>query len=76
MQCICLLLTESGRCPNLIAFENWRRGYLTAEGYVRRRDFVKGVVGSTVVWPLAERAGHAMAVAPLSAVAGKGAPVR
>jgi hypothetical protein len=43
---------------------------------VRRRDFVKGIVGSTVVWPLAERAGYAMAVAPLSAVAGKGAPVR
>jgi putative ABC transport system substrate-binding protein len=30
--------------------------YLTAEGYVRRRDFVKGIVGSTVVWPLAARA--------------------
>jgi ABC-type uncharacterized transport system substrate-binding protein len=26
----------------------------TAEGYVRRRDFIKGI-GSTVVWPLAAR---------------------
>jgi hypothetical protein len=25
---------------------------LTTEGYVRRRDFIKVVVGSTVVWPL------------------------
>jgi putative tryptophan/tyrosine transport system substrate-binding protein len=29
---------------------------LTTEGYVRRRDFIKGVAGSTVVWPLAARA--------------------
>jgi putative ABC transport system substrate-binding protein len=29
---------------------------LTAEGYVRRRDFIKGIAGSTVVWPLAARA--------------------
>jgi putative ABC transport system substrate-binding protein len=29
---------------------------LTTEGYVRRRDFVKGVASSTVVWPLAARA--------------------
>jgi ABC-type uncharacterized transport system substrate-binding protein len=28
----------------------------TAEGYVRRRDFIKGIAGSTVVWPLASRA--------------------
>jgi putative ABC transport system substrate-binding protein len=28
----------------------------TAEGYVRRRDFIKGIAGSTVVWPLAARA--------------------
>jgi len=55
----------------------WRRRFTSLHrGYVRRRDFVKGIVGSTVVWPLAERAGYAMAVAPLSAVAGKGAPVR
>jgi putative tryptophan/tyrosine transport system substrate-binding protein len=26
---------------------------LTAEGYVRRRDFIKGIAGSTVTWPLA-----------------------
>jgi hypothetical protein len=29
---------------------------LTVEGYVRRRDFIKGIAGSTVVWPLAARA--------------------
>jgi putative ABC transport system substrate-binding protein len=29
---------------------------LTAEGYVRRRDFIKGIAGSTVVWPLGTRA--------------------
>jgi putative tryptophan/tyrosine transport system substrate-binding protein len=29
---------------------------LTTEGYVRRRDFIKVVAGSTVVWPLAARA--------------------
>src|SRR5512136_779556 len=26
------------------------------EDYVRRRDFIKGIVGSAVVWPLAARA--------------------
>jgi putative ABC transport system substrate-binding protein len=29
---------------------------LTAEGYVRRRDFIKVIAGSTAVWPLAARA--------------------
>jgi putative tryptophan/tyrosine transport system substrate-binding protein len=29
---------------------------LTAEGYVRRRDFIKVVAGSIAVWPLAARA--------------------
>src|SRR6516162_10144556 len=29
---------------------------LTTEGYVRRRDFIKGIAGSTVVWPLAAQA--------------------
>jgi putative tryptophan/tyrosine transport system substrate-binding protein len=29
---------------------------LTAEGYVRRRDFIKVIAGSPVVWPLAARA--------------------
>jgi putative tryptophan/tyrosine transport system substrate-binding protein len=29
---------------------------LTAEGYVRRRDFIKVIAGSTAVWPLATRA--------------------
>jgi ABC-type uncharacterized transport system substrate-binding protein len=29
---------------------------LTTEGYVRRRDFIKGIAGATVVWPLAARA--------------------
>jgi putative ABC transport system substrate-binding protein len=29
---------------------------LTAEGYVRRRDFIKVVAGSTAVWALAVRA--------------------
>jgi hypothetical protein len=29
---------------------------LTAEGYVRRRDFIKAIAGSTAVWPLAARA--------------------
>src|SRR5262245_13326722 len=48
-------MTQSGhRRPNLIGFENWRN--LTAEGYVRRRDFIKGIIGSTVVWPVAARA--------------------
>jgi putative ABC transport system substrate-binding protein len=29
---------------------------LTAEGYVRRRDFIKVIVGSTAAWPLAAHA--------------------
>jgi putative ABC transport system substrate-binding protein len=29
---------------------------LTAEGYVRRRDFIKVIAGSAAVWPLATRA--------------------
>src|SRR4029453_15497389 len=29
---------------------------LTSEGYVRRRDFIKVIAGSTAVWPLAARA--------------------
>jgi ABC-type uncharacterized transport system substrate-binding protein len=29
---------------------------LTAEGYVRRRDFIRVIAGSTAVWPLAARA--------------------
>jgi putative tryptophan/tyrosine transport system substrate-binding protein len=29
---------------------------LTAEGYVRRRDSIKAIAGSTAVWPLAARA--------------------
>jgi ABC-type uncharacterized transport system substrate-binding protein len=29
---------------------------LTSEGYVRRRDFIKVIAGSTAVWPLATRA--------------------
>jgi putative tryptophan/tyrosine transport system substrate-binding protein len=29
---------------------------LTAEGYVRRRDFIKVIAGSSAVWPLAARA--------------------
>jgi putative ABC transport system substrate-binding protein len=29
---------------------------LTTEGYVRRRDFIKVIAGSTAVWPLAARA--------------------
>jgi putative ABC transport system substrate-binding protein len=29
---------------------------LTAEGYVRRRDFIKVIAGSMAVWPLAARA--------------------
>jgi putative tryptophan/tyrosine transport system substrate-binding protein len=50
-------LTQSGHCgPNLIGFENWRRPNLTAEGYVRRREFIKVIAGSMVVWPLAARA--------------------
>ena len=27
-------------------------------GFVRRRDFIRGIAGSTVVWPLATRAQH------------------
>jgi putative ABC transport system substrate-binding protein len=29
---------------------------LTGEGYVRRRDFIKVIAGSTALWPLAVRA--------------------
>jgi putative tryptophan/tyrosine transport system substrate-binding protein len=29
---------------------------LTAEGYVRRRDFIKVIAGSMTAWPLAARA--------------------
>jgi hypothetical protein len=29
---------------------------LTSEGYVRRRDFIKVIAGSTAVWPLKARA--------------------
>jgi hypothetical protein len=37
-------------------FENWRHPYLSAEGYVRRRDFIKGIISSPVVWPFAAHA--------------------
>ena len=32
---------------------------LTAEDYVRRRDFIKAIAGSTAVWPFAARAQQA-----------------
>src|SRR5262249_6548488 len=50
-------LTQSGhRRPSLIGFDNWPRLNLTAEGCVRRRDFIKAIVGSAVAWPHLARA--------------------
>jgi hypothetical protein len=54
----CLLLAQSGHCrPNLIGFEKLASSLTSQrEDYVRRRDFIKGVAGSTVLWPLAAHA--------------------
>jgi len=52
------VLLHSPYCggPNLITFENWRRPKPQRGGYVRRRDFIKVIAGSTVGWPLAAHA--------------------
>jgi len=53
----CLLLTQSGHCrPDLIGLKTGLVRNLTAEGYVRRRDFIKIIAGSAVSWPLAVQA--------------------
>jgi putative ABC transport system substrate-binding protein len=42
---------------NLLGFEpNWRRPKSWEDDYVRRRDFIKVIVGSAVPWPLAAHA--------------------
>jgi putative ABC transport system substrate-binding protein len=56
-------MTQSGQSRplpphlNLLGFElNWRRPKPQGGGYVRRRDFIKVVVGGAVAWPVAARA--------------------